>query len=246
MDPTGLIWGGLALAAGGVLKGAIGAGAPILAVPILALLYDVPLAIAIFTLPSLFSNLWQAWTFRHDQQSPRLVWTYASAGALGALLGSFLLVLLPGELLLATLATVVFIYIGIRLARPDWQLARATGERFAFPVGLIGGMMQGAGGVSAPVSVTFLNAMRLGREDFIATISVFFASMSVVQIPTLWSLGVMTPERAALSALAVLPVFAGIPVGAWLARFMSRELFDRIILALLAVIALRLLWGAAT
>ena len=123
----------------------------------------------------------------------------------------------------------------------DWQFF-AVG----IPAIIFGGIMQGAGGVSAPVSVTFLNAMRLERLEFIATIAVFFAMMSLVQFPTLWSLGIMTPERAALGLAAALPLFGAMPLGAWLARHISREVFDRIILALLAIIACRLLYGALT
>ncbi len=234
----------LALAAGGVLKGAIGAGSPVIAVPILALTHDVPFAVAIFTLPNLLSNLWQGWAYHGSGISPRFTWTFALAGAAGAFLGSLLLAWLPGESLMAGVALVVFVYIAVRLARPHWVLSRAAAGRFAAVAGLVGGVMQGAGGISAPVSVTFLNAMKLERAAFIATISVFFAAMSVVQIPTLWGLGILTPERLVLSLLAAIPLFAAIPVGAWLARHVSREKFDRIILGLLAVIALRLLWAA--
>ena len=240
----GTFWAIVALAAGGILKGAIGAGSPIIAVPILALTHDVPFAVAVFTLPNLLSNLWQGWAYRAQAISARFTWSFALAGAAGAFAGSLLLAWLSGDLLLAGVATVVFVYIGIRLARPDWVLARPLAARLAVPAGFVGGVMQGAGGISAPVSVTFLNAMRLERGAFIATISVFFAAMSVVQIPTLWGLGILTPHRLFLSALASIPLFAAIPLGAWLARRVSRELFDRIILGLLAVIALRLLWGA--
>ena len=52
------------LGLGGVLKGATGAGAPLIAVPALAVLFDVPTAIAIFSLPNFFSNAWQGWSFR--------------------------------------------------------------------------------------------------------------------------------------------------------------------------------------
>lgn len=234
----------LAMAAGGFLKGAIGAGSPVIAVPVLALAYDVPFAVAIFTLPNLFSNLWQGWAYRAERISTRFTVVFAGTGAVGAFFGSLLLAWLSGELLLAVVAMVVFVYIAVRLARPHWVLSRARADGLAGPAGLLGGVMQGAGGISAPVSVTFLNAMKLERGQFIATISIFFAAMSAVQIPTLWSLGILTPERAGLSALAAIPLFGAMPVGAWAARHVSKERFDRIILVLLAVIALRLLWDA--
>ena len=48
----------LAFYFGGVLKGATGAGAPIIAIPIISLLYDVPTAVvAIKSLAYLFGHL---------------------------------------------------------------------------------------------------------------------------------------------------------------------------------------------
>lgn len=244
MEWTGIVLGALALALGGVLKGATGAGAPLLAVPILAMLYDVPLAVAIFTLPNLFSNIWQGWRFREHQVAPALTWGFALAGAAGAGVGSAMLVSLPSDLLLLGVAGAVFLYIAFRLAHPGWVLDLAVATRLAAPVGFAGGLLQGAAGVSAPISITFLHAMRIERLAFIATISVFFVAMAVTQIPLLAVWGVLTPQRALLSAAALLPLVAGMPLGAMLARRFSKEFFDRLILVLLALIAARLVLHA--
>ena len=242
----GLISGALGLALGGVLKGATGAGAPLLAVPLLAMLYDVPTAVALFTLPNFFSNTWQGWRYRAYQVNPALTWGFALAGAAGAGVGSLMLVGLPSSQLLLGVAGAVFLYIAFRLARPDWVLDLAVAARLAMPAGFAGGVLQGAAGISAPVSISFLNATRMDRDAFIATISVFFVAMSVVQIPLLAVWGVLTPAKALLSALAILPLIAGMPLGAFLAKRMSKAFFDRLILVLLAVIALRLVIGAVT
>ena len=244
MDWTGLILGPAAMAAGGVLKGAVGAGAPLIVVPLLALLYDVPFAVAMFVIPSLLGNIWQGWIYREHFLPRRFLLGFAGAGGAGAFIGSLVLANVPGDILLGGLALIVFLYLALRFARPGWVLSRSAGDRLAIPAGLLGGIMQGAGGVSAPVSVTFLNAMRLERLEFIATIAIFFATMSLVQLPTLWSLGIMTPERAALGLAAAIPLFGAMPIGAWLARHISRDVFDKIILALLAIIACRLLYAA--
>ncbi len=234
----------LGLGLGGILKGATGAGAPVIGVPVLAMIFNVPMAVAIFTIPNLATNIWQGWHFRRSQISGRFTLIFAGTGALGAGIGSILLAFLPSAVLMGVVAGVVLLYIAFRLMRPNWQLARPLADRLCAPVGLIGGMMQGAGGISAPVSVTFLNAMRLDRGQFIATIAVFFCAMSLVQIPLLAQFGIMTGEIALLSLAAMVPLIGGMPIGAWLARRISKEAFDKIILALLGVIALKLLGDA--
>jgi uncharacterized membrane protein YfcA len=234
----------LGIALGGFLKGATGAGAPVVGVPVLALVFGVPKAVAVFSVLNLVSNLWQGHAYRQHRGNPRFVWGFALAGAAGAAAGSVLLANLPTDVLMGGLALIVVFYIALRLSRPDWSLARERGEAMAPAVGLVGGIMQGAGGISAPVSVTYLNAMRLGRNEFIATITVFFTMMSVLQVPALIALGVLTWETAGFAAIAALPLFAAMPVGAWAARRLSKETFDRMILILLAVIAVRLGWKA--
>ena len=147
-------------------------------------------------------------------------------------------------MLLAGVAGIVFLYIGLRLSRPDWTLERKRGARLAAPAGLLGGIMQGAGGISAPVSVTYLNAMRMERAEFVATISVFFLMMTTTQIPTLIGLGILNMSNAPLALAAAIPLFGAMPLGAYAARHISKEAFDKLVLALLAVVAFRLVYIA--
>jgi len=235
------LWGAVGLFLGGILKGATGAGAPIVAVPVLAILVDVPFAVATLAFPNLLSNAWQGWRFRRSMNAPRFIAAFALSAGLGAALGSVLLVTLPPGILLVSVSLVVFVYVGFRLSHPQWALGRRVANVLVAPLGFVGGILQGAAGVSAPVSITFLNAMRLPREEFIATISTFFFTMSAVQIPLLAHLGVMTGERVVTSLLACLPLFGAMPVGARLARHLSREAFDKIMLVVLVIMAIRLM-----
>lgn len=241
---TGAILAVIGLMLGGLLKGATGAGAPIIAVPLMAIWFNVPLAVAIFALPNLFGNVWQAWAFRKSQLPRRFIVLYAGAGALGTIAGTFLLANLPAETMELAVALAVFVYVGFRLAKPAWVLAYPLAERIAPFAGALGGTLFGATGLSAPVTLSFLNAMKLERRQFIAVVTVFFCSTGVVQIPLLFWYGIMDGERFVLSALALIPILAMMPVGNWLARHMSREVFDRIILAVLTLIAIRLVWDA--
>jgi len=244
--PPDLLIACAAIAAGGLLKGATGAGAPLVGVPILAMLYDVPLAVAVFVLPNLVTNARQLWQYRADLLPGAFTWRYAMGGAAGAVAGSFLLATAPGEALLLTLAAAVWLYIGFRLARPGWRLSYAAAHPWALAAGGAAGVLQGASGVSAPISVGFLNAMRLPRPVFVATISAFFGAMSLAQVPAMVGLGLLTWERALYSLAALVPLLIFIEIGGVLGRRFSAAVFDRIVLGLLALLALRLIWLALT
>ena len=208
------------------------------------MLYDIRLAVALFAFPSLVSNVWQGWAFRNRIPSRALVFGFAIGGAVGAGVGTMMLVSLSSDLLMLGVAGAVLAYVVFRLARPDWSLGMQAATRLAVPMGFAGGVLQGATGLSAPVSLTFMNAIRMDRDAFIAAISMFFAMMSVTQIPLLLAWGVLTPDRAALSVGALVPLLGAMPLGTALARRMSRATFDQIILGLLTLIALRIGIGA--
>lgn len=231
----------LALAGGGILKGAIGAGAPVLAIPALSLIFDVRYAVAVLVIPNLITNLSQWWQYR-DRMLPRAFTTlFAAGGALGALAGSFMLAFIPPDILLTVVGLVVLLYIAFRLFRADWVLPYSRGLLLAGPAGFAGGMLQGAAGLSAPVSISFMSAMKLERPTFIATISVFFMLMSIIQGPTLAGLGLLS-WRILLHGVAALALLLGfMPVGAWLARHVPRETIDKLILVLLGAIAAKIL-----
>jgi hypothetical protein len=228
------------LAIGGILKGATGAGAPILAVPALVALFDVRFAIAVMVMPNILTNAWQAWRFRASLPASRFTIPLVAGGILGVCAGTFLLSIVPAEDLSILVAISVAGYIVLRLAKPDWKIAMPAAMRLALPAGMAAGFLQGASGLSAPISVTFLNAMRLERSTFVATISLFFTTFGFAQLIALLSSHLLSASDIAYSFLALIPIWAAMPLGARLARHVSPLVFDRFILALLSVFSLKL------
>jgi uncharacterized membrane protein YfcA len=241
---TGVVLAIIGLAMGGVLKGATGAGAPLIAVPVMAIYFGVPLAVTIFAIPNLLANSWQAWAYRKEQLPLPFMLMFAGGGAVGTLIGTMLLVNLPGSVLTLIVAFAVFVYVAFRLLRPGWVLRYPLAEKLSLAMGVLGGTMFGASGLSAPVILSFLNAMKLERRQFIATVTMLFTMMAVVQIPTLFAYGIMDGRKFLISTAALLPIVAFMPVGSWLARHISRDVFDKLVLVLLTMIAIRLVANA--
>lgn len=230
----------LAFALGGTVKGAIGAGSPVLVIPVLAMLYDVKLAVAVMMVPNLVTNIWQLWRYRKSLLPKRLVWYFALAGGTGAGCGSWILATLPQSLLSLTLAATVLAYVIFRLVKTNWVLSYINADKLSIPVGAIAGILQGSTGISAPVSVTFFNALQLQRPVFIASIAVYFIAMTVVQIPALISLDILTMQRFLLGFAALVPMVLCMPLGELLAKRFNRHTFDRALLVLLVCLALKL------
>jgi len=234
----------LSLLAGGVLKGATGAGAPILAVPAVAAIYNVQFAIVVMLVPNLFTNISQAWRYREHRLSRTFNLRFVGGGALGTVAGTFLLTTLNADTLSLIVGLAVAGYVLLRLLRSDWVLGSALATRIALPMGILSGVLQGAAGLSAPVSISFLNALRLERLVFMSTVSLLFVTFVLVQFPLLGWAGIITPTGLLVSCLAMIPIFAGMPLGAFLARRLSRPVFDKAIMLLLACLSAKMLFDS--
>ncbi|MDJ0933478.1 MAG: sulfite exporter TauE/SafE family protein [Breoghania sp.] len=145
----------LCLAVGGLLKDTTGLGTPVIAVPALAIFFDVKTAVIILLIPNLMTNLWQIWHYRSFLPSRPFLKLFLAGGVIGVAAGTWALAELLAENLQIGVGVVVLIYIAFRLLQPHWQLGEGPGTVIAGPAGIL----QGASGISALISITYLNAI---------------------------------------------------------------------------------------
>nr|WP_281351560.1 sulfite exporter TauE/SafE family protein [Propylenella binzhouense] len=237
----------LALGAGSMVKGATGIGIPVVALPILATVVGLPHAIAVQTIPVLFTNIWQVWQFRKVWPELKPLKFLFLGGLVGIPLGTLLLTIIPERALSGMLALLLFLYIGLKVSKPHFVLSMDAGQRLAPVAGVAAGTMQAATGVSAPVSITFLHSLKLTRNGYLFAVALLFALFSVIQIPSLLIAGVMTGPILVQGLLSMIPVLICMPLGAWIGRRLSQRTFDYLVLVLLSVVGVQLLveaiWG---
>ena len=231
-----------AFALGGILKGATGAGAPIITIPVIAAFYDVRIAVIIMVIPNLLTNIGQLYQFRKTILPSFFTVSFALGGGIGAFLGTILLVSLPIKILTLSVAIIVIIYILLKIAVPSWKLVYGKAKKLVFIMGAGGGVLQGSAGLSAPISITFLNSMKLERNQFIPTISVYFGVMSIFQMPTLYYYDFLNLEIIIVSIMSTIVLMCFMPLGSWIAKSISKETFDKVTLILLGFIALRIIY----
>ena len=237
-----LIIVGLAFAMGGILKGATGVGAPLIAVPVMTSFVDIRFAVAVFVIPNLVTNLTQTIIYHRELKNRSFLLILCLSAGLGAFAGSLILYQASGGVLEMVLAGLVIFYVGFRLYKPNWRLSMPMAHKLNIPMGFLAGFLQGAFGISAPATLPFLNAIKFGRSEFIIIVSAFFMTMSLIQLPTLFYLGLMQVEHLVLGLLAVIPLMGCMPIGAFILRRATPNLFDKVIMGILVGVAIRLLW----
>lgn len=229
------------LAMGGVSKGFVGLGLPLVAVPVLTLVVDVPMAIALVIGPILVSNVWQ--TSQGGQWRPALArfWPLVAMQPFGTVAGVAVLAWADPRLVAGLLGAMVVTFSVLIQVQPEWRVSPGA-ERLAKPlVGVISGVLGGLSSfLGSPVAM-LLFALRLEKDAFIGAVGLTFGAGTLSLLVVMSAFGLLQAEHYALSALAVLPVLAGMWVGRKLQNRISETRFRMVLMTVLIVIGLNLL-----
>ena len=171
-----------AFALGGIVKGATGAGSPIIAIPVLTIFFDAKLAVAVMAVPNLFSNIYQIKQFKKSVDNTKFSIRFGVFGAIGCLAGSIFFVFTSTRLIELLVAAVTIFYVAFSITKNSTKMSQSLAKKLVSVFGVIGGFVQGTCGVSAPIALAYLNAIGMKRNEFIFTISCFFGAMAAIQL----------------------------------------------------------------
>ncbi len=214
-------------------------GAGTLAVAAFAAALDARQSTAALLVLLLVGDLFAVWMYRRDVD-----WAALRRLVLPVLLG-----LMVGAGFLAVSSdAVVRRVIGVillgMLALTLWRRRKdrpGPGRLAGMGYGWMGGFTTMVANAAGPVMSMYLLAMRMPVTTFLGTAAYFFFAVNLSKLPFHISIGLLTWEILALSAVLV-PLVAGTAFfGRWLAPRISQRLFDRLVLVLTAVGAVHLL-----
>jgi uncharacterized membrane protein YfcA len=232
-----------ALALGGLMKGVTGVGLPLIAVPVMAAFLGVERAVLVMVIPSLVLNLVQVITHRSSRDAVPEVPRILVGGVVGAAGGAVLLYLASEDALAIGLAVWLAAYVAFRVLHPTFALTLPTRMRVSPLVGVSAGAMQAATGISAPIIVPYMDALRLVPHAYVFAVCAPFGAFALAHCVLLAVGGIYTVELVSQSLLAVVPAVAFVPVGAWLRRLIPQVAFDWLVRVTLLVIAVQLVWS---
>jgi uncharacterized membrane protein YfcA len=225
---------------GGLCKGISGVGVPIVAVPVIASVTDITLAIILIAIPSVVPNLYQVWKFKASWTRPFSLTALCIASVIGSGIGVLILLKVDPEMLSKILGLIVISYCAIRRWQP-LNLSERMTQALAAPMGFLAGLAGGTTGVSAPVIMMYMSAINLVRGSFIFGISVYFIAMGSGQFVWLGLAGLMTWELSAASALTHNTHPLGMSLGQKIGEHVSQTQFEKVIQSILVVLGLKLL-----
>ncbi len=240
MSPGELTLIALASLVGAFVKSVTGMGYPMLAVPFLSLFIGVHDAVVIIALPNTVTNLVINRASREARHEARDLGVLGSTVAIGSIVGVLLLVQLPETpLLLALIATVV-VFVIRYFRSPRSPISQSTTHRWAPPVGMLAGVMQGAVGISGPIVAMWLHGYRLGKDAYVYSVTWLFFIGGSVQLAVLLLAGEFTTDRVVASGVAFVVAMSVVPVGSRLRGRIDGDVFEKLVVGLLSISAISL------
>ena len=221
----------IAFIAGGIVKGTLSIGLPVVGLPLLSMVIDVRTAVGLLLVPILLSNVVQAIEGKGTWELLRRFWRLTAALAVGLIAGTALLARLDQQALLLTGGSLALVASLLMIAKPNLVLSPRAERWLVLPAGLAAGVMGGVSSMFGPLLVIYLLGLRLNRDEFVKAVSMVFTIGAAFLLIGSVSHGAAGPKVLALSSLCMVPVYAGMLIGRRIRAYLPTDLFYRIVLA---------------
>lgn len=246
MTPESLIVIFAALSIGAFAKGMTGIGLPPVSIAVLAVFFGVEHAIVVTTIPVAFSNLQIVWVWRARIREMPQVWAPLIAAAVGVSVGTWVLANIDERMLTIVLTIWIAFYLLTVIFKLKIEPTGRTAQIFSPVIAGLAGICQGATGMSGPFIATWAHAWGFVKETYVFATALLFMSISVTHVLGVAVAGLYTPDRIVQGLLAVIPVMLFIPLGMKMTQKISPRMFSFVIIALIAAMEVKLVWGLIT
>jgi uncharacterized protein len=222
-----LLLAALSLFCGGWVKGVFGMGLPTVSIGLLSLSMPPVAAATLIVVPTLATNVWQFAT------GPRPVAVAArlaillvgvavgTAAGIGFLTGSHT------ALVSMALGGVLILYAAVGLVFTRLHVSPRAQRWLAPLIGVVTGIVNGATGVAVMPLVPYLSCIGLQRDELIQAMGLgFMVAMVALAAGLAWT-GHLRVASAGASALALLPVFAGMYAGQLVRRRLHADAYRK-------------------
>jgi uncharacterized membrane protein YfcA len=222
-----------ALLAGGLVKGVVSIGLPIVALPLMMAVVDVKIAVGLLIVPVLLSNIIQAAQGEGTMALTRRFAPLLVALAIGTLIGTALFAALDRSTLLLTLGPTAVLFATASLLQPDLKLTPRSERWLAVPVGLTSGIVGGMSTLFGPMLSIYVVGLHLPRDTFVKAIGMLYVLAAAVMLVGAAAHGTVGPLLLLMSTLGMVPVYAGMVIGQRIRSRIDQKLFRLLVLGVI-------------
>ncbi len=225
---------------GGIVKGTLGVGLPLFAVPIMSLMIGSTQAIALVAVPVLVSNIWQAWQEASWKASLKRFWPLMLTQAIMTVFAVHWTLSFSVKELNMLVAFAVILAVVSMLFKPSFTIHADKEKWTGALVGTLSGMLGGVSSLMGPVLISYMLSLKLQRDEFVGAVSVIYLNAAWPLYLAMYSFGRMEVIDLGYSVLALVPMAIGLRTGQKLRHRLSEDAFRKVLLGFLTFIAVLL------
>ena len=231
-----------ALFVGGIVKGVVALGLPMVAIAILLNFLPPLTVLGILVMPIMVTNLWQSGRLGNMREPWKRFWPMIVTGLVFLFIGAELIVAMDSTFLFAVLGACVAAFSGISLAHPNMPPLRPGTEKWAGPLaGAMGGLLGGISTIWGPPMTMYFVMLKLPKDTFVQTVGLAWFAFSLPLVVAYWRNGIFSGDVIYLSAYACIPGMIGIRIGEAIRDRIDQDTFRKVMLVMLLLIGLNLI-----
>jgi uncharacterized membrane protein YfcA len=219
-----------AFLAGGLVKGVISLGLPLVALPLLTVIVDIKSAIALLMVPMILSNIIQAVEGGGTLPLIRRFTPLLIALAVGTMIGTAMFAALETYVLQLTIGPLAIIFATASYLHPNLAVP-AHSERWLGPtIGFFSGIIGGMTTFFGPVIAGYIVGLQLGRDVFVKSIAIVYVLAASFLMFGGIVHGYATPLLLTLSCVGMIPVYLGMRIGMRIRHRCDPDVFRKLVL----------------
>jgi uncharacterized protein len=247
--PTGAFLAALAVTfLAGIVKGAVGFAMPMILVSAFAVFLPTDLALAGLILPTLFTNISQA--FRQGvpaaQKTAVTYHRFLIGTVICIALSAPFAEVIPRAIYLLMLGLPITVFAGLQLMGVSLAIKLQHRNRAEWGLGVVGGLYGGISGIWGPPLLVFLLSTGADKVQAIRAQGVVFLIGAVALLAAHLGTGLANAETLGFSAALTLPALAGLYTGYAVQDRLDQRRFGQWTRALLVITGLNLVRLALT
>jgi len=222
--------------AGGIFKGIMGFGLPIITMSILPFFVPVEMAIVISAMVQPATNINQLVSAGGYRQAFHYSWPVILFLIPGTFIGSWFITSLDSNALLLIVGLTITGFAAIELLGFRLIITKTMRKPVGFGFGLVAGFVGALTSLNGWAFILYLMGVGLDRQAFRSAIALLFLVSGTLISSALWAVGWLTWEIFLYGAAAIVPAFIGMWIGNKLGQKIPADKFRSIVLVALLFI----------
>lgn len=220
-----------------ILRGVVGFGSGLIAIPFLVIFLPLQVAVILIALLDYLASLTHGFHGR-EHIKWHLVWPLIPFNIIGVLLAVYIFQTTDFDILIKILAVLIFIYAIYYLL--GIKLKAHAGIGWAAPSGILGSMIGTLFGTGGPFYVVYLQLQGFDKSVFRATFASIFIIDGCLRISSYFFSGLVSTEIITNFIITLPVMFISLYIGEHIHTNISHRNFQRLIGALLVISSITL------